>query len=172
MTEGALGPFSHSLVAFCKGIFMAEIKTDLVSKIQESVHFLRQKWPFSPKLGIVLGSGLSELAQVLEKPQTLPYSSIPHFPVSTVEGHAGNLIVGHYASHPIVFLQGRFHYYEGYDLQECTFPIRVLGVYGIKTLVLTNAAGGIRGDLEPGDLVLIRDHINLLSQNPLRGKNL
>lgn len=146
--------------------------TDLLNKINESVQFLRQQTSTSPKLGMVLGSGLSELAQVLEKPQTIPYSKIPHFPVSTVEGHAGNLIVGTYASTPIVFLQGRFHYYEGYDLQACTFPIRVLGAWGINTLVLTNAAGGIRGDLEPGDLVLIRDHINLLSQNPLRGKNL
>jgi purine-nucleoside phosphorylase len=140
-------------------------------QVGETLEFLQKHWKNPPQLAMVLGSGLSELTSILKEPLVLPYAHIPHFPLSTVEGHQGNLVYGFMEGKPIVFLQGRFHYYEGYDLSECTFPLRVLGVSGVKAFILTNAAGGIREDFEPGDLVLIRDHINLLSANPLRGKN-
>lgn len=146
--------------------------SDLASSLQETLRFLQEKFPTPPKLGMVLGSGLSDLATILENPIKIPYPHIPNFASSTVAGHAGNLVLGTFQGTSIAFLQGRFHYYEGYDLAQCTFPIRVLSAWGVRLWVLTNAAGGIRGDLEPGDLVLLRDHINFLSSNPLRGKNL
>ncbi len=124
-----------------------------------------------PEVGLILGSGLGPLAEEVENPLAIPYSEIPHFPVSTVAGHAGRLVLGRLAGRQVAVMQGRFHYYEGYSLAEVTFPVRVLKALGIKALFLTNAAGGVNPDYTPGDLMLIRDHINLIGDNPLRGPN-
>jgi purine-nucleoside phosphorylase len=127
---------------------------------------------FLPRVGIVLGSGLGFFAdEAIEPVCSFDYADIPGFPVSTVEGHAGRLVCGHVGPSTVICLQGRFHYYEGYSLAEVTLPIRVMKELGVETLLLTNAAGGIRKDLEPGDLMLLTDHINCLGQNPLRGAN-
>jgi purine-nucleoside phosphorylase len=125
----------------------------------------------APKVGIVLGSGLGAFADRLENRVAIPYSELPHFPKSSVVGHASNLVLGTIGGTPIVAMQGRVHYYEGYSPTEVVFPIRVLCRLGIKTLVVTNAAGGINRDFQPGDLMAITDHINLSGFNPLRGPN-
>ncbi len=118
---------------------------------------------------MVLGSGLNDLADRLPEPLTIPYERIPHFPRTTVAGHQGKVIVGNLQGAPVLMLQGRFHYYEGHDLETVTFPVRVLQRLGVTTLILTAATGGIRADLRPGDLMLLSDHLNLLGVNPLRG---
>lgn len=124
-----------------------------------------------PEVGLILGSGLGPLAEEVENPLVIPYADIPHFPVSTVTGHAGRLVLGRLEGRQVVVMQGRFHYYEGWSLAEVTFPVRVLKALGIRALFLTNAAGGVNPDYTPGDLMLIRDHINLMGDNPLRGPN-
>lgn len=137
----------------------------------EIVVYLKSKIKINPEIGIVLGSGLGMLAQEIKDPIIVPYSEIPHFPQSTVVGHKGQFIFGSLAGQAVVCMDGRFHYYEGYDLQDVTLPIRVMKKMGVSKLIVTNAAGGINADFAPGDLMLIRDHINLLGVNPLRGKN-
>jgi purine-nucleoside phosphorylase len=137
----------------------------------EIVVYLKSKMNINPEIGIVLGSGLGMLAQKIKDPIIVPYSEIPYFPQSTVIGHKGQFIFGSLAGKSVVCMDGRFHYYEGYDLQQVTLPIRVMKKMGVSKLIVTNAAGGINADFVPGDLMLIRDHINLLGVNPLRGKN-
>jgi purine-nucleoside phosphorylase len=142
---------------------------------QEAASYIRGRTSHQPTIGVVLGSGLSPLAEAVEAADTLPYAEIPHFPVSTVAGHAGQLVIGKLAGVDVCAMQGRFHFYEGYTPQQVTFPIRVMYLLGIKTLILTNAAGGIHPDFHAGDLMVIEDHINFLGMtgaNPLYGPNL
>ncbi len=145
---------------------------DLNKKIQEAKEYLSKKIDVTPEFGIILGSGLGKLADLAEDSLIIKYEDIPHFPVSTVAGHSGKLIVGKIASKTVMMMQGRFHYYEGYEMNEVTFPVRVMQVLGIKNLIVTNAAGGVNKEFRPGDLVLIKDHLNLMGANPLRGANL
>ncbi len=140
-------------------------------KIQQTAAFLQQKTTCVPKVVLVLGSGLGAYADKLEQAEAVPYASIPNFVTSTVEGHKARLVFGTLFSVPVAIMQGRFHYYEGYDQQEITFPLRVLREMGAEILLLTNAAGGICPSFVPGDLMVIRDHINFSGQSPLRGEN-
>ncbi len=139
--------------------------------IQSAVSVIRERCSIQPKVGIILGSGLGAFADSLENKTVIPYSEIPNFPTSSVAGHAGRLIIGTLAGEPIVAMQGRVHMYEGYTPQEVAFPARVLCSLGINSLVVTNAAGGINGSFKAGDLMLIRDHVNLSGKNPLVGPN-
>jgi len=141
----------------------------LWENIEEAVAAIRKEAAEAPEVGIVLGTGLGSLADRIEEPVRIPYGEIPHFPVSTVESHAGELIVGRLGGKSVVALSGRFHFYEGYSLQEVTFPIRVAKALGIHTLVVSNAAGGMNPLFKTGDLMVITDHINLLGDNPLIG---
>jgi purine-nucleoside phosphorylase len=142
------------------------------TQLNETADFLKSSTTIQPVAGIVLGTGLGGLIKDIDVTQTLPYSGIPHFPVTTVEGHQGNLIFGHLAGKPVVAMQGRFHYYEGYSMTETVFPLRVLKLLGIRQAFLSNAAGGINPGFEVGDLMLIRDHINFFPESPLRGPNI
>ena len=144
----------------------------MLEKIQQTKAFLASKTQLKPKAGIVLGTGLGNLSTEIKIETAIPYEEIPNFPVSTVEGHSGKLLFGTLNGIPVVAMQGRFHYYEGYSLQECTFPIRVMKALGIEQLFLSNASGGVNANFEVGDIMLITDHINLLPDNPLRGKNI
>jgi purine-nucleoside phosphorylase len=141
-------------------------------KINEAVSFIRTKTEIEPAIGLILGSGLGELANEIEEAVTIPYHEIPHFPVSTVEGHAGNLVIGTLCKKKVVAMQGRFHFYEGYSLQEVTFPVKVMKQLGITTLIVTNACGGMNKNFKPGDLMIITDHLNMTGSNPLIGPNL
>ncbi len=143
----------------------------MLTKITESVDFLRQKGFAGADAGIVLGTGLGSFIDLLEEKQTIPYHEIPHFPMATVEFHKGQLVAGRIGSRKVIAMQGRFHYYEGYSMQQITFPVRVLKGLGIQFLLLSNAAGGMNPAFKKGDLVLIDDHINLQPENPLRGLN-
>ncbi len=143
----------------------------LFDKIQETTSYIKTKISFTPTVGIILGSGLGSLADIIENPIALPYNEIPHFPESTVKGHAGKLIFGQLNGKNVVLLAGRFHYYEGYDMQEVTFPVRVMKALGIDTLIVSNAAGGMNKDFKVGDIMFIKDHINLFPEHPLRGRN-
>lgn len=144
---------------------------DFYDKIAEAAHFIRKHTALEPSLGLTLGSGLGLLAEAITVETSLPYSDIPHFPQSTVAGHGGQLIIGHLENQPVVALSGRFHYYEGYSMQEVTFPVRVMKELGVATLLLSNAAGGLHPDFQVGDIMLLKDHINLMPSNPLIGKN-
>ena len=143
-----------------------------IEKINEAVSFLEKKGINEPLVGVVLGTGLHQIIELLENQLIIPYSDIPHFPLSTVEFHKGNLYFGTVANKKVLLMQGRFHFYEGYSMQQIVFPIRVMKLLGIKNLLLTNAAGGINPHFKKGDLALITDHINLQNGNPLTGKNL
>ncbi len=141
----------------------------------EAADSIRQRIRVQPRVGLVLGSGLGPLADEIADPVRIPYQEIPHFPVSTVEGHAGQLVVGTLAGVPVCAMQGRFHFYEGYSPQQITFPVRVMRRLGVEILVLTNAAGGLNPSFHAGELMLVQDHIGLVSLaglNPLRGPNL
>lgn len=154
------------------GLIHPLINNKMYKKIRETVEYIRKIAPkFSPQLGIVLGTGLGGLTQVIEPVVEIPYAELPHFARSTVKGHAGSLILGHINGIAVVALAGRFHYYEGYSMEAVTFPIRVLKFLGIQRVLISNAAGGVQPHLYPGDLVFIKDHINLHAQNPLRGPN-
>lgn len=142
----------------------------LKKKIIESVNFLKGKVA-SPEVAIILGSGLGGMVEKIENQEAIPYSEIPNFPISTVKGHEGNLILGLLSQKRVVAMQGRFHYYEGYSMGEVTFPVRVFKMLGVKYLILSNAAGGVNPLFKPGDLMIIVDHINLMPENPLRGPN-
>lgn len=144
----------------------------MLEQIQKAKIYIESLITSKPDVGIVLGSGLGNLTSNIEIELSIPYENIPHFPVSTVEGHQGSLIVGKLNGVSIIAMKGRFHYYEGYSAQQCTFPIRVMHALGIKQLVLSNASGGVNDNFEIGDIMLINDHINLLPDNPLRGKNI
>lgn len=140
--------------------------------MEKTIEYLQKKITIQPELGLILGSGLGGLAEEITDPLYIPYEEIPNFPVSTVEGHVGRLVIGKLAGVPVLTMQGRFHYYEGYDMQTVTFPIRVMQSLGIKKLLVTNAAGGINLDYTAGAIMVITDHINLTGTNPLIGKNM
>lgn len=141
----------------------------LNERITETADFLKVKLAITPEIGLILGSGLGVLADEIEAKTVIAYKDIPNFPVSTVEGHASELIVGKLEGRAVITMKGRFHYYEGYELDVITFPVRVMQALGVKKLLVTNAAGGINTDYEPGDLMLISDHLNLTFRNPLIG---
>lgn len=145
--------------------------SELRKQIDETIHFLRSKTSSEPSVGIILGTGLGGLVKEIAVETVIDYSDIPHFPVSTVESHKGKLIFGTLGGKKIVAMQGRFHYYEGYTMQQVTFPVRVMKFLGVKTLLISNAAGGMNPHFTKGDLMLITDHINLLGDNPLIGHN-
>ena len=126
---------------------------------------------YRPETGIILGTGLGHLADEITEKIEIPYEQIPHFPLSTVEGHSGKLIFGKLGGKEVLAMQGRFHYYEGYDMKQVTFPVRVFKAMGVKTLFVSNAAGGMNPDFKVGDIMIITDHINLFPEHPLRGKN-
>ncbi len=144
---------------------------DLYNRIQKTSDFLRSNTARTPVIGIILGSGLGGLTDAVAVEAAIPYNQIPHFPQSTVEGHAGKLIFGTLGGKPVVMMAGRFHYYEGYSMDEVTFPVRVMRALGCETLIVSNAAGGMNPAYRVGDIVLIKDHINLHPEHPLRGKN-
>jgi purine-nucleoside phosphorylase len=143
----------------------------LFDKLQETLAFIRNQTVFEPRFGIVLGTGLGNLTDEIQVTHEINYTSIPHFPRSTVESHKGKLVFGYLSEQPVVVLAGRFHYYEGYSMQQVTFPIRVLNALGIEHLILSNVAGSTNANIEAGDLVVVKDHINLQPENPLRGEN-
>jgi purine-nucleoside phosphorylase len=144
---------------------------ELFERAREAATAISTFCPAFPKIAVVLGSGLGAFADCLQSRQSLSYANIPHFPPPTVAGHQGNLVIGTAEGVPVAVLQGRFHYYEGHELEMVTFPVRVLRALGVETLILTAATGGIRGDLRPGDIMVLSDHLNLLGTNPLRGPN-
>jgi purine-nucleoside phosphorylase len=144
---------------------------NLREQIDEAVGFIRTKTEFVPKIGIILGTGLGTLAEGINVEAKISYEDIPHFPVSTVESHAGRLIFGYLSGKNVVAMQGRFHYYEGYDMKQVTFPVRVMKALGAHTLVVSNACGGMNPQFKSGDIVIITDHINLQGSNPLFGPN-
>lgn len=143
----------------------------MLTQIKNTAAWILAHTSLRPATAIILGTGLGRLAEEIEVVQSFEYKDIPHFPLSTVEGHSGRLIFGRLGGKDVLAMQGRFHYYEGYDMKTVTFPIRVMYELGIKTLFVSNAAGGMNPDFAIGDLMLIRDHINLFPEHPLRGKN-
>ncbi len=143
-----------------------------MEEILEAVNFIRSKHKQSPRFGIILGTGLGALVSEMQIDLIIKYEDIPHFPVSTVESHHGKLIFGQIEEQPVVVMQGRFHYYEGYSARQITFPVRVMKVLGIEKLFISNASGGLNPSHEVGDLMIMNDHINLHPDNPLRGPNL
>ncbi len=143
----------------------------LFEQITEAADFIQQQFATVPKLGLILGTGLGGLAEQIESVATIPYAEIPHFPQSTVESHAGQLVCGTLNGVPLLAMEGRFHHYEGYSMQQVTFPVRVMHALGAETLFITNAAGGMNPDYQLADIMLIEDHINLQTENPLRGIN-
>ncbi|MBS1645483.1 MAG: purine-nucleoside phosphorylase [Bacteroidetes bacterium] len=143
----------------------------LYDRIQETTQFLQTKTTIQPSIGIILGSGLGGLEQLVENAESIAYNEIPHFPQSTVEGHASKLIFGVLAGKNVVMMAGRFHYYEGYSQDEVTFPIRIMKALGAELLIVSNAAGGMHPSYKVGDIVLIQDQINLHPEHPLRGRN-
>jgi len=145
------------------------------SHLEASAATIQERTHLQPKIGLILGSGLNPLADAVENDITIPYSEILHFPVATVEGHIGQLVIGQLEEQAVMVMQGRAHYYEGYSMAEVTFPVRVMQALGIETLIITNAAGGLNAEFQAGDVMLITDHINLIGMsglNPLRGPNL
>ncbi len=144
----------------------------MLEKIQETATYLKGKISTHPETAIILGTGLGSLVHEITDKYEINYKDIPHFPLSTVEGHSGKLIFGKLGDKDIMAMQGRFHYYEGYSMKEVTFPVRVMHALGIKTLFVSNAAGGMNPDFEIGDLMVITDHINFFPEHPLRGKNI
>jgi len=144
----------------------------MLEQINKTVQFINDKTNFKPEVGIILGSGLGGLVNEIAIEHVLNYEDIPNFPLSTVEGHSGKLIFGKISNKNVVAMQGRFHYYEGYTMKELTFPVRVMKYLGIKTLILSNASGGVNPDFEIGDIMIITDQINLLPSNPLLGINI
>jgi purine-nucleoside phosphorylase len=143
----------------------------IYDQIQEAAGFIKNRSPLMPEVGIVLGSGLGEFAETLAEKTVIPYNEIPHFKKVSVKGHAGRLVLGKTGARPVAVMQGRYHYYEGHHITEVVFPVRVLCSLGIGKLLLTNASGGINSMLVPGDLMIIRDHINMMGTNPLIGEN-
>jgi purine-nucleoside phosphorylase len=143
----------------------------MIEKIEETIDFINRKTGYRPKVAIILGSGLGQLCGHIKDRNVINYKDIPNFPVSTVHGHEGNMIFGKCSGKEIVVMQGRFHYYEGYSMKEVTYPIYILKQLGIEKIIITNAAGGINMEFNPGDIMIIEDHINLMGTNPLIGKN-
>ncbi len=144
---------------------------DMLVKIDEAKKFLETKLKQKPEIGLILVSGLGVLASEIENPVIIKYDDVPHFLKSTVEGHAGQFVVGKLNGREVIAMQGRFHFYEGYSMKEITFPVRLMKAIGVEKLILTNAAGGVNKDYKPGDLMIISDHINFSGDNPLMGEN-
>lgn len=140
-------------------------------KVKESADFIRERTDKMPSLGVILGSGLGSLVDIMEEKTVIPYQEIPNFPQSSVAGHAGNLVIGRMGKEIIIAMQGRFHFYEGFTMKEVTYPIYVMKLLGVKNLIVTNACGGINRAFVPGDLMLLTDYINMLGNNPLIGEN-
>ena len=143
----------------------------LYDKIQQTTAFIQAKISNKPRVGIILGSGLGGLVDIIEKETAIPYTDIPNFPVSTVQGHSGQLIFGKIGNCNVMLMAGRFHYYEGYSMEEVTFPVRIMKALGVETVVISNASGGTNPAFNIGDLMIIKDHINLCPEHPLRGPN-
>ncbi len=143
----------------------------MLEKIRQTAQFISSQVAELPKTGIILGTGLGQLVDHIRIIKEIPYNEIPNMPVSTVEGHSGKLIFGYLGERYVVAMQGRFHYYEGYDMKQVTFPVRVMKALGVDTLFVSNAAGGMNKEFRVGDIMIITDHINLFPENPLRGKN-
>lgn len=143
----------------------------IYEQVQEAIAFIRSKTNFQPKVGIILGTGLGGLIDEIKIEATIAYQDIPHFPISTVESHQSKLVFGHLAGKTVVAMAGRFHYYEGYSTKEVTFPVRVMKFLGIQNLIVSNVSGSTSQHIFPGDIVMIKDHINLQPENPLRGVN-
>jgi purine-nucleoside phosphorylase len=139
--------------------------------IQETVNYIKNKTNFTPEYGVILGSGLGSFTDDINIEFTLPYNEIPNFPVSTVQGHKGALVFGTIGDKKVVAMQGRFHFYEGYDMKQVTFPVRVMKYLGVTKLIVSNASGGVNPKYEVGSVVIINDHINMFPEHPLRGKN-
>jgi purine-nucleoside phosphorylase len=144
----------------------------MLEKIRETVAFLVSKVGEAPKVGLIAGTGLGNLTEKMDAGFRIPYGEIPHFPASTAEGHRGTLAFGRLAGKPVIAMEGRFHVYEGYSPQDVTFPIRVMSRLGVEILIISSAAGGLNPHFEPGDLMIVTDHINLTGRNPLIGPNL
>ena len=140
-------------------------------QVQETVNYIKSKTGFEPEYGVILGSGLGSFTDDIQIEFTLPYTEIPNFPVSTVQGHKGALVFGTIGSKKVMAMQGRFHFYEGYDMKQVTFPVRVMKYLGVTKLIVSNASGGVNPNYEVGSIVLIKDHINMMPEHPLRGKN-
>lgn len=143
----------------------------MIQKIKETADFIRNEIGSLPRIAIILGTGLGQVTELMEISKEIPYGDIPNFPVSTVEGHSGKLIFGNLGGKYVMAMSGRFHYYEGYDMKQVTFPVRVMKELGVETLIVSNAAGGMNKEFKVGDVMVITDHINLFPENPLRGKN-
>lgn len=150
----------------------AEAQIDYTDQINHAANHIQGIHPDSIEIGIILGTGLGQLIQNITIEHEIPYEEIPFFPVSTVESHKGRLVIGRLSGKKVLAMQGRFHYYEGYSMKEVTFPVRVMKMLGVKTLIVSNAAGGLHPDYTIGDLMILNDHIDLFPENPLRGKNL
>lgn len=142
-----------------------------MNRIQEAQNYIREKTDFQPEIGIILGTGLGSLVDGLEQNCVIPYDNIPHMPVSTVESHHGELLFGELSGKKVVCMRGRFHFYEGYDMKQITFPVRLMKALGIDTLIVSNASGGVNPVFRSGDIMLVSDHINLFPSNPLIGPN-
>jgi len=140
-------------------------------KVQETVSFIKNKTNFTPEYGVILGSGLGGFTEDITIEHTLSYTEIPNFPVSTVQGHKGALVFGTIGTKKVVAMQGRFHFYEGYDMKQVTFPVRVMKYLGVEKLIVSNASGGVNPSYKVGDVALITDHINMMPEHPLRGHN-
>lgn len=143
-----------------------------IEKMNETVNYIQSKIKEIPKIAIVLGSGLGNLVNDIKEQIVIPYKDIPHFPISTVQGHKGELIFGKINNIPVIAMNGRFHYYEGYDLKDVTYPIRIFSLLKVETLILTNAAGGINNNFQKGDLMIINDHLSFFAESVLRGPNM
>lgn len=148
-----------------------ELGEGLREKLEESTGYVKKYLKTTPRIGIILGTGLGNLAAQIQEKAEIDYSQIPHFPVSTSIGHRGFLVSGKIAGRNVIAMEGRFHYYEGYTMQEVTYPVRVMKALGAQTLIVSNAAGGMNPDYRAGDLMIITDHINLMGDNPLIGPN-
>ncbi len=145
--------------------------SSIIQQLEETVSFIKSIYPHKPKAGIILGSGLGNLVNEIKIENEIGYDAIPHFPVSTVEGHSGKLLLGELSGKKVVVMAGRFHYYEGYTPQQVAYPVRVMKMLGINTLFISNAAGGVNAGFKVGDLMIIKDHISFFTANPLIGKN-
>ena len=143
----------------------------MLEQVQETVSFIKEKTNFTPEYGVILGSGLGSFTDDIQIEFTLPYAEIANFPGSTVQGHKGALVFGTIGTKKVVAMQGRFHFYEGYSMKEVTFPVRVMKYLGVEKLIVSNASGGVNSNYNVGDIVLIKDHVNMMPEHPLRGKN-
>lgn len=145
---------------------------ELMDRLQQASAFIEERISITPRIGIILGSGLGAFGEQVQDPVVIPYGDIPHFNHSTVEGHSGQMVIGMLKDHPVAVMQGRPHFYEGLPMEQVVFPVRCMKLLGIENLIVTNAAGSLNIDFEPGNLMLIRDHIKMVTDSPLRGPNL